>query len=274
MKNVQGPGWKNPWKDPKNNDNVFFNEDEAVVSVDLSKRCDSHTEESFCRHCLPRLVAAVDAARRCIDPKAEALVEYVVDAGGPWPPYIALVTPMIRSGEAAPKAFAMKFNGSDRVMATKTLYTSKLDDYRFDGPVTLADYRTQSRVCDAKHIRAFSVRLKDGVSEAYARKLWEAKLSFMIDGEILVGKMFLKDLLGMKEFVFPRPMPDRCLIFDACALRDDQTTDPDKWLGYMLPNGSDIQVKLDDVPGGGGLIQIETSWHLANYTTKVELAKA
>ncbi len=258
-------GWKIPWQDSEHGDRVFFNDDEALVSVELGRRCSDHSERGFCRHCLPRFVAAVDAARRCLDPKAEALIEYVNTAGGQWPETMALVNEYVKP---TPTAFAMRFDGATRVTATKTLYTSKRNDYRFDRPVALIDHVTTSRVSDCKHFRSFSVRLKDGIPKAYARRLWEAKLSFAVDGENLVSRVMLKELLGMKEFVFPRPMPDRSCLFAAYSLRDDMMADPDQWHGYMLPNGTQIHVELDEIPGGGGLIQIETSFHLAAYTTK------
>jgi len=261
-------GWAKPWQDSVTGDAVRFSEDEALISLDLSERCDFHSSDKFCRRCLPRLVAAVDAARRCLDPKAEALVEYVNEAGGPWPKCLALSNPQ----QEPAKAFAMRFGGAFRLTATKTVLTSKRPDYAFDGSVALLDYVTKNKVCDAMYLRAFSVRLKDGTPEASARKLWDAKLSFVIDGERLVSKMFFKEFLGMKECVLHRPIR-KPLLFSALVLdSEEQPVDPDRWIGYMLPNGTDIRVELDGIPPGIGLIQIETSFHLVNYTTrKVEV---
>lgn len=184
---------------------------------------------------------------------------------GCWPPYIALVNPYRQL------AYAMRFLDTRKLTFEKTIDASK-DDALLNEPI--ATHITECSVCDAAYLRAFSVRLQDGVPEDYARRLWEAHLSFVVDGVRLVNRRPLREFLGIREFVIP-PCPNLLepeneILFYACALDDAQGTPkalPDKWLGYMCPNQTVICVELKDVPKGGKFSLI-VNWELGIYTTK------
>lgn len=253
-----GTGWKTAWHDGRHSA-VHINEDDGLVSVQLPP-CEHHDGRSFCRHCMPRLAAASDAARRCLDPQAEPLLEEI-KAEGTWREFVALHNPIAKN------AFAMRFDVAMKVSALKTIFTTKKDTGPFER-LKVVSYTTQSKVCDANHLRAFRVRLKDGPSEAFTKRLWDARLSFIVDGERLVDKVRLKDLLGMHEVVLSRPVPEKTCLFNAIGLTKGQQADDNDWLGYMCPNGTNISAEIEDVPSGGGLVQLEVSWDLVSYSTK------
>jgi hypothetical protein len=255
-----GPGWKSAWRDPRTGDDVSFHEDDALASIDLSKRCESHTDRGFCRRCLPRLEAAAAAARRCLDPDAPAEVKEAPEASD-MPEMLALVNPIAKA------AFAMRLAQPMRLSATKLLYTSK-DERRLFDPVVLVKHVTESRVCEAIYMRAFWVRLGEGIPQAYTKRLWEARFSLSIDGDSMLDPTPLREVLGKREIPLPKPTAQQCL-FPACAMDKEGNAQEDQCIGYMLPNGTNIIVKLDSIPGGGGgLVRIETGWNFGVYTTK------
>jgi hypothetical protein len=200
-------------------------------------------------------------ARRCLDPLAEAVVEEG-KGEGEFPEYIALVNPIAKN------AFAMRFDGALRVTCTKMLYTTRRDGDPFPDAVSASRYTTQAKVCDAFHIRAFSVRLLDGSPSEYVRRLWAARLTLLVDGEALADGVPLKELLGMREYPIPRPVDGRRNLFDACLIDEEQNAIAEEWLGHMLPNGSEIEATVEGVPGGGGLVKLAVSFVLGRYTTK------
>lgn len=275
QKGSPGPEWKHAWKNAKTGDDLYLHEDDGSVFLDVADRGHEHPDGIYCHLCLPRLNALGDAARKCLDPKSEAFLETIpgTDDG---PEYIALVTPT----QGNRSAYGMRRDSGIKIVSTKPLLTTKKDNNPFPDPIFLAEYRTKSLVCDATYIKSFSVRLKDGVPEHYARRLWEAKFTFEIDGEKLVKEAPFKEILQRKEIVLPEPIPDRSCLFDACEMNNPEgmlgktEVDASKWIGYILPNLSDIKATLDGVQGGGGLVFIETSWKLISYTTKKKPAKA
>lgn len=270
QKGSPGPEWKHVWKNAKTGDDVYLHEDDGTVFLDMAERGHDHPDALYCQLCLPRLSAAGDAARRCLDPKADPFIEQITgkDDG---PEFLALVTGRRLADEGERKAFAMRNDGGVKITSTKPILTTKKDNKPFDYPIVLADYTTESQVCDANYIKAFSVRLKDGTPEHYARRLWETKLTFAIDDEPLVKQAPFKEILQRREIVLPESIPDKCPIFSAIAVLDpmgEAKAVEDEWLGYILPSKSRILITLEDVPGGGGLVFIETSWKLVRYTTK------
>jgi hypothetical protein len=271
QKGSPGPDWKHAWRNAKTGDDVYLHEDDGSVFLDVAPRGHDHADGIYCHLCLPRLNEMGDAARKCLDPSASAFVEAipVVKEG---PEYIALVT-FPKHGTEERSAYAMRQDGGVRIVSTKPILTTKKDNNPFTQPIVLADYQTKAHVCSADYIKSFSVRLKDGVPEHYARRLWEAKFTFEIDDEKLVGGVPFKEILQRKEIILPEPIPGRMIyLFSACEVENPvlgkTEVNADKWLGYTLPNLSRIRATLDGVQGGGGLIFIETSWKLINYTTK------
>jgi len=273
QKGSPGPEWKHAWRNAKTGDDLYLHEDDGAVFLDVADRGHEHPDGIYCHLCLPRLNALGDAAQKCLNPKAEAFLETISGADD-GPEYIALVTALVTPTQGNRSAYGMRRDGGVKIVSTKPLLTTKKDNNPFPDPIVLADYRTKSMVCDAIYIKSFSVRLKDGVPEHYARRLWEAKFTFEIDGEKLVKEAPFKEILQRKEIVLPEPIPDRTCLFSACELNDPagmlgaKEVDASKWLGYILPNMSDIKATLDGVQGGGGLVFIETSLKLISYTTK------
>lgn len=265
-RHLPGDGWKGVRHDDKSGDDVFLHEEDALAMVSLSAVCESHRKDSFCLRCLPRLEAAAAAARSALDPDAPALIEELPSESPEFPEYLALYNPIQKN------AFAMRLDQPRKLSATKMILTSKRPDYVFERPVSIIGYSTESRVCDAIFLKAFHVRLEDGVPEAYAKRLWEAKFSLSIDGEPMVSGRPFRELLGRKEILLPRPVDGQTCLFAATAVKGPPDGPAEvyanDWLGYMLPNGTRIDAKLDGVPGGGGLIRIKIGWSFGMYTTK------
>ena len=175
----------------------------------------------------------------------------------------------------AENAFAMRYEETQTVVFRKPILTTKDPGPGFGYSLMLANYTTSSQVCNAYHLRAFKVRLQDGPKEEYIRKLWDAKLTFMVDGEKLVKEARFKDVLSKGEVVFEKKKGS--VLFHASTIdvigtfgKPMQDLDV-KWSGYMLPNGSRLSVSLSGVPDGGGLVMIETQIDLASYTTRAEV---
>ncbi len=266
-RHLPGDGWKGIRHDEKHGDDVFLHEEDAVAMIALSAMCESHAKGTFCLKCLPRLEAAAAAARGALDPEAPASVEEV-PAQGDLPEYLALVNPV------AMNAFTMRLHCARKLLATKLILTSRRPEHGFDRPLWIIRHTTETLVCDAIYMRSFHVRLGDGVPEAYAKRLWEAKFSLSIDGETMVARRPLRELLSQKEIPLPRPVKGRTCLFDANRLKDDGEVDADGWIGYMLVNGTRIHAELDGISGGGGLVRIEIGWSFGLYTTKKRPALA
>lgn len=265
-KQIPEGDWKEGWRSKVGKDSVLFNGDEALVGIDFIERCSFHSNNVFCRSCLPRLMEVLEAAQQVIDPEVSAVAEKVSGAET-FPEYIALVNP------AAKKAFAMRLQNPVKVVARKPIYTTKDSARGIRGPITIVKYVNENQVCDCPNLRGFYVRL-DGASDEYARKFWDAKLTFQVDGERLANQIPIRDLLSKKEFIFKDEIKDGCL-FLACTIAKDTAegrpgpvVDRSDFLGYMTPNGSTFLVTLEDIPGGGGLVHLEVGWNLPEYTTK------
>lgn len=262
-KGSPGPDWKHAWHDARTGDDVFLNEDEGQVLLDVGPRCVSHTETLYCHRCLPRLTAAADAARKCLDPKAEPF-EVMTFEKEEARPYVALFNPMQRPDA---RAYAIRYDRTLSLSFAKPVLTTKHNNAVLPEPLVLADYLTRSQVCDAFFLSAFSVRLRDGVPEHYARRLWEARLTFYVDYTPLLKGVPFREILQKKEVELPRH-PDEVLFSAIQVDEKNFEADPSQWLGYILPNGSQIRITLDGVQGGGGLVFIETRLKLLSYTTK------
>lgn len=269
-KGSPGPEWKKAWTNPKTDDDLYLHEINAEVMIDLEERCKDHPENIFCHVCLPRLNAAGDAARSCLDPEAKAFC-HEFDGSEDSPEYIALVN---HHPNTERKAYAMMRDGGLKLVFTKPILTTLKENSEFKTPLLLADYLTKSNVCDALYLRSFSVKLKDGISQKDATRLWGTRLSFNVDGEKLITDMPLREALGQKEIAFSRPIPEKSCLFGAHLMDEHQNAYPEKWVGFVLPNGSQILALLDGVRGGSGLVFLETSFTLFRYTTKPKIANA
>lgn len=258
-------GWKGVWRDPQHNDDTLFHEDDAVAMLRLARLCESHPQNVVCLRCLPRLEAAIAAARRAVDPEAPALVEET-NASGEFPEQLALVN-LIAGADK--KAFVLRLETPKALSATKFIYTSKRPEHVFERPVMVLDYMSETSVVDVCYLRAFHVRLGEGVPEAYTKRLWDARFSLSIDGELMVKERPLRELLGQKEIPLPGPISGHTCLFAAHRLNDDgESADLNGWVGYMLPHGTRVRAELDKIPGGGGLIQLKIGWSFGLYTTK------
>lgn len=265
-KQVPVGDWKEGWKSKLGEDRVHFNGDEALVGIDFIERCPFHSKDVFCRSCLPRLMDVLAAAQQVIDPEVPAVAEKI-SGDKTFPEYIALVNPVAKN------AFAVRLQDPVKLVARKPIYTTKDPTRGIPGPITVVKYVNKNQVCDCPHLRGFYVRL-EGASEEYARRFWDAKLTFQVDGDRLADRIPIHDLLSKKEILFKDEMKDGCL-FLACAISKDTAegrpgpvVDRSDFLGYMTPNGSTFLVTLEDIPGGGGLVHLEVGWNLPEYTTR------
>lgn len=257
--------WKEGWNNMPAPSRVLFNADEALVGIDFIERCAAHGQDTFCRICLPRLAKVITAAERVIDPEVSAIAEEL-PATDDVPPYIALVNPIQKN------AFAMKLFQNRRIVARKPIYTTKHPSMTLP-PLTIVKYVNSSKVCDCPHVRALSVLVEGDFTDEYRKSLGKAKLTFSIDGERVIDARPLGELLSQKETMFSRMKGDRCCLFEACgigeksALGEGPVANGEDFLGYMTPNGSTFRVDLEGVPSGGGLVYVQVSWGLPEYTT-------
>ncbi len=266
---LPGADWKGVHEDERHNDAVFFHEDDAVAKMMLGLVCDFHPNDTFCIRCLPRLEAAVSAARRALDPEAAPLIK-VIETQEDQPRYIALVNAV------SEQAFGMRLDHPNRITAHKLIFTSTKRQDRFERSIPVMNYKVETSVCDATYMRAFYVRLGPGLTEEYTKRLWEARFSLRIDGEPMAVDRPLRELLGQKEVVLPPPIKGRGCLFEAHTITGpdpdvtggNKSVETDDWIGYMLPHGTIIDASLDRVPAGGGLVELEVGWTLGVYTTR------
>lgn len=241
---------------------VMVNVDDALVMLKVSG-CDRHPKDTFCLECLPRLETAIQVARGALDPSGPASVEVeelpTLPAEGGFPEYLALVNPIAKS------AYTMKLAVAKKILSTKAILTSKDPFHVIKKPVVVAGYTSESSVRNASFLKAFHVRVGDGLPGDYVEDLLEARFSFTIDGEIMADGP-LREFVSQKEVVLKKS--DRVCLFHANSVKDKEATD--EWLGYMLPNGTRIEALLVGVPGGGGLVRIEVGWSFGTYTTNPE----
>lgn len=181
-----------------------------------------------------------------------------------FPGYLALFNHISK------KAFRMRLDRPMKLSAMKLIpTTSQHADHVLDRPIVILQHRIESNFYDAIYLKAFQVRLGDGIPETFAKRLCEARFSLSIDGESIISEESLRGLLGREEILLP--VKERTLLFHAYEFKDGAVdmdhVDMDHWVGYMLPNGTQILAELEQVPGGGGLIRLEIDWHYGIYTT-------
>ncbi len=243
--------FKQVWENKISGDKVFLDEERALVKLQMGPTCGSHEKDVYCPYCLPRLVEALDFVRTILDATAPTKVSERADnhAGAE---YMAFHNPISKEN------FTLRFHSSIKVSGLKSLFTGKVIREPLD-TVTLLEYKTQTKASDVDHVASFFIRLKEGGSQEYLRKLWDSKLTISVDGEALVSQMKLKEAIGKKEITLGPS--EQSYLFDAQGVDGE-------WCGYMLPNGTTIKIVLDQIPSGGGLIQIESGWDATIYTSK------
>ncbi len=259
-KSIPMGDWKEGWRGKSGKDTVLFNADEALVGIDFLGRCPSHHRDTFCLECLPRLKEIVAAAQAVIDPEVPAVAEEISASSENLPEYIALVNPIAKN------AFAMRLQKPTKMVARKPIYTTRNPEHKIPGLITVVKYVNRHQVCDCAHLRGFYVRLGDGLSSEYAKRFWDARLTFSVDGSRLIDQVRVGELLPKKEVVFQDTGDKNCL-FLACAVSEVQEVDRKDFLGYMTPSGTTFLVELENIPGGGGLVHLEVGWNLPEYTT-------
>lgn len=257
---IPSGAWTQGWISDKK-DLVLMNEEKAVVGLDFQDRCSGHSRDEFCETCLPKLQSVVLAARELIDPMVEARIEGLPSRES-HPEYLGCLNPI--SGMSTP----MRYSNSRLVSFRKPIYTSKNQGSTIPKTRILC-WNSSCSVIDTHCIRAIFVRLVGDVSPAYMRQLEEAKLTFMIDGDRVIGDVPLRHLLGKKEVVLDRKSQG-CL-FTASPLEKNGEKLPaePRFVGYMIPNGTNFEASLESVPRGAGLIHIEVGWEFPRYTQRV-----
>jgi hypothetical protein len=258
-----GPG-KVRYKNEKTGDEVYLPEEVGLVVVDFKKLC-THPENTYCCFCISHLRRMVETAERFLDPGSSAWATEIKKEDGPFPVTLGLVNTI------AKKAFAMKFDVAYKVACTKTLHPLKGEQPISSRALVLCDYETMTRISDAQYVKSFRIKLQDTVSEADAKRLWESRCSFIIDGERLVDGLPLQEILSKKEVVLPRKVEDVCLFHANSMSADDDGNGEvyiDDFIGYMLPKGTNIRIELENVPKVEGIARIDVEFDLVNYTTR------
>jgi hypothetical protein len=191
-------------------------------------------------------------------------IEQVEKNDGQYPEFIAFV-----NSATNPKvAYQMKFRAIHRISVTKKLIV-------VSGEV--AKFWTCAEVCDAYYLRSFKISLNDGLSSSYLDRLSKSHFSFKVDGERVLDKVPFGDILSSKEHKLPRRPLEKSDLFEATTLSNDYAKsnwDPkaeanyDDWVGFMLPNGSLIEILFEDLPFEHGVPSVSVEIDLALYTTK------
>ncbi len=177
------------------------------------------------------------------------------------PEYAALINPN------ACAAYAMRCEGRQDIKQRNVIATGST----FDGTTVIADQTilsttTKSAVCDAKMFVTPFVELYNDVSLAYASAFVTSRLSFDIDGEKVVNKSAVNNHLLCPACLIARQPTDSLTILLGCNCE----------LGllgmcqmFFLPNGTEITAILEDIPAGGGSLNVVAGVILVDYTTKV-----
>jgi hypothetical protein len=110
---------------------------------------------------------------------------------------------------------------------------------------------TASKVIDAYYLRAFSVR-SDG---KLPKGLKNAKASLWLDGCSLVDTA-VSHLLKIPEVVLSKPIAGG-MVFHA--------SDEKVFVGYMLPNGSDLRLEVTGLPEEFKPFKLTLEFELATY---------
>jgi hypothetical protein len=258
------PG-KPRYKNEKTGDEVYLPKEAGLVVVDFKKLC-AHPEGTYCYFCISHLRQLAEVAERFLDPGSSPHAIEIKKEDGPFPEMLALVNPIAKT------AFTMKFDVAYKISWTRTLHPMAGEQVLSSRALMICDCETMTRVADAQYIKGFRMRLKDDVSEADAKHLWESKLSFIIDGERLVDGLPFKDVLSKKEVLLPKAVEGACL-FHANLMRnmDEEGLGEvykDDFIGYMLPKGTHIRIEMENVKNVEGRVGIDAEFDLVNYTTR------
>jgi hypothetical protein len=176
------------------------------------------------------------------------------------PEYAALINPI------ACNAFAMRCEGRADIKARSSIATGNTLDQPNLGPFTILDTQTEDAVCDAKMFITPFVELWNDVTLDYGCRFVTSKLTFSIDGELVIQDSAINNHLLCPACLIARQPTDRVGLLLGCECE----------LGllgmcqmFFLPNGTKITATLADVPTGGGDLQLNAGVILAQYTTKV-----
>jgi len=173
------------------------------------------------------------------------------------PEYAALINAI------ACTAFAMRCEGrSDVEQRTVVATGATLDGDTIDAVVL--DHTTESAVCDAKMFVLPFVKLLNCVSLDYASRFFTARFTFDIDGEKVVDDSAIENhLLCPACLVCSQPTDEVGVILGTPELGLLGTCQM-----FFLPNGTNLEANIEDIPSGGGDLNINAGAILVNYTTK------
>lgn len=175
------------------------------------------------------------------------------------PEYAALINPN------ACAAYAMRCEGRADVKQRTVIPTGNTEG-TFLADQTIMEHSTDSQVCDAKMFVMPFVELYNDLTLGYASQFVLSLLTFEIDGEEVIAQSAINNhLLCPACLVASVPTAAvRILLGCDCELG---------LLGmcqmFFLPNGTDIGAVLENVPAGGGDLNVVAGVILVNYTTKV-----
>lgn len=109
--------------------------------------------------------------------------------------------------------------------------------------------------------------LRVDLIEGNVRSVGDARLAAFADGEPLLGAdekgvgVLLRKHLG-KDIPVVRAPQGKSFLFSAL--------DSDKWLGYFLPHGTRIDVKVTGLPANPGPLTLEVRHAFWNYTANMD----
>lgn len=174
------------------------------------------------------------------------------------PEYAALINPI------ACNAFAMRCEGRQDIEERRVVATGD----SLDGPTVDAvvlDTVIETPVCDAKMFILPFIKLLNCITPEYASRFYTSRFTFDIDGELVVNSSAVENHL----------------LCPACIVCSQPTTSFTMMIGcpcetallgtcqmFFLPNGTRIRATLEDIPSGGGDLNINTGAILVDYTTK------
>lgn len=175
------------------------------------------------------------------------------------PEYAALINPN------ACAAYAMRCEGRSDVKQRTVVATGTTSGSVLSSQVIL-DHDTDSQVCDAKMFVAPFVEVYNDLTLEYASQFVTAILNFDIDGEEVISDSAVNNHLLCPACLIARQPTDALTVLLGC----------DCELGllgmcqmFFLPNGTNIHATLDNIPTGGGDLNVVAGVIMSNYTTKV-----
>lgn len=175
------------------------------------------------------------------------------------PEYAALINPIACS------AYAMRCEGradikQRTVISTGTTTGSTLSKQ------TVLNVDTSSQVCDAKMFITPFVELYNDVTLDYASEFVNSLLTFSIDGEDVIKQSAINNHLLCPACLIARQPTDEVRVLLGCECE----------LGllgmcqmFFLPTGTNIEACIENIPTGGGDLNVVAGVILVNYTTKV-----